>query len=307
MASPQPDDSHTRISNELFNQIIMRDFTKRQRAIIDFIIRFSYGFGNKTALVPRTKDFCVCGVPDNKVRKELNSLRDAHVIDWNDMSEYWLVKDYEQWDIPKAGETVEERFTELVKLSVARKKHDQNGHDQNGHDDRNGHMDMTETVSKTCPKRSCVLPERPSGTRAEGVPITNDNYKDIDPPPPIYGEKDVFDEIEAHMRSKMVNPNYRLVRNDYNSAKVLVDDGIPLDFILSGIDEAFANYKPRGKLDRLTNFAYCAPQIEQRWNEQNAKHEEGEPHGDGVNRGNNRTKSRAKDDDLAAIEASFIS
>lgn len=42
MANPQPD-QFTRISNELYRAIMQSDFTKRQRNILDLVIRMSYG------------------------------------------------------------------------------------------------------------------------------------------------------------------------------------------------------------------------------------------------------------------------
>lgn len=77
--------------------------------------------------------------------------------------------------------------------------------------------------------------------------------------------REAVDEIEGYMRIKTVNPQYAMVGKDFEAAKVLLDEGIPLEFIQQGIDEAFAAYQPKGKLDKLRNFSYCAPRIEQQW------------------------------------------
>ncbi|QQE81570.1 replication protein [Alicyclobacillus sp. SO9] len=176
MASPQPTDSHTRISNQLYTQILMRDFTKRQRAILDLIIRLSYGCGHKTASIPLCRHFSICGVPANKVRGELNGLGKLRVIDW-DADMYWINKDYDEWLIDPPDTEVEKDFAMLLKANIGRKP-DQNGHAQNGQDDQKVQDDMTKTVSNSGPKRSCDLPSIPRDSKDEGVLITKDNYID---------------------------------------------------------------------------------------------------------------------------------
>ena len=96
MANPQPD-QFTRISNELYRAIMQTDFTKRQRNILDLVIRMSYGCGKKSALL-RPVDFELVGIYKTHIRKELNYLSKAAVliIDGDRIS---LNKDYDQWRI----------------------------------------------------------------------------------------------------------------------------------------------------------------------------------------------------------------
>jgi len=74
MASPQTENGHVRIATELFNQILMRDFTKRQRAVLDLIIRFSYGCNKKTAYIPKLRYFEIGGVHQKKAAAEIREL-----------------------------------------------------------------------------------------------------------------------------------------------------------------------------------------------------------------------------------------
>lgn len=73
------------------------------------------------------------------------------------------------------------------------------------------------------------------------------------------------DIIEGHMQVKMVNPQYVLKGNDYHSVIALLEQHIPTSFILDEIDGIFERYRPKSSLDRIRNFAYCAPGIEQKW------------------------------------------
>lgn len=45
MVNPQPTDAHIRIAHSLFEEIAMRDFSKRQRIMIDLVLRLSWGCG----------------------------------------------------------------------------------------------------------------------------------------------------------------------------------------------------------------------------------------------------------------------
>lgn len=76
---------------------------------------------------------------------------------------------------------------------------------------------------------------------------------------------DDYDEVQAVMCQKTGNPNYRLVGNEYHIAEGLVKSGIPFPVILTGIDEAFKNFKPKYPGDRIRSLAYCAPVVEQSW------------------------------------------
>lgn len=98
--NPQPDDPHLRLSHQLHREIIRRKFTARQRSIIDFILTLSWGCGKPSAIIPRLKDFSLCGVRPNHIKKELLELSVTHVIHWDGaMNAFQLNKHYDQWDI----------------------------------------------------------------------------------------------------------------------------------------------------------------------------------------------------------------
>ncbi|ABB13994.1 replication protein [Carboxydothermus hydrogenoformans] len=115
MANPQPDE-FTRISNELYTAIMQADFTKRQRNIIDLVIRMSYGCGKKSAIL-RPVDFELVGVYKTHVRKELDYLVKAKVliIDGNRIS---INKDYDQWRISLVKGADKKRFDEVLRRNI---------------------------------------------------------------------------------------------------------------------------------------------------------------------------------------------
>jgi predicted transcriptional regulator len=45
----------------------------------------------------------------------------------------------------------------------------------------------------------------------------------------------------------------------------LIADGVPLETILTGTDDAFKNYKPRYKGDKIRNFSYCETVIRENY------------------------------------------
>lgn len=318
MASPQAENGHVRIASELYTQILMRDFSKRQRAILDLIIRLSYGCAKKTADIPLTRYFVLCGIPANKVRRELDSLRALRVIDWL-TSVYWLNKDYDQWVIEKPDEDAGAAFRELLKHNIE-SRDDQNGHAQNVHD-QNVQQDMPKTFIKTCPKRAYELPATSSGSKAGEVPITKDNNiktKEISTTTTAKSDLESYiDEIQFHMQRCMVDHNYIVKDKSRQAVVALFEERVPLEFVKEGIDEAFENYAPKGRLDKIRNFAYCAPRIEQRWMEQNLKTDSSVITRNGgklnnaiwprTERGGNRTRHAPEaEESWSAIESKFF-
>lgn len=118
MANPQPDE-FTRISNELFEAIILAGFKKRQLNIILLVIRLSYGCGRKYAVL-RQADFQVIGIDKSDIKKELMLLVESGVLTING-ERIALNKDYDLWRIPRARPGGPERFKQILKRNLAEK------------------------------------------------------------------------------------------------------------------------------------------------------------------------------------------
>ena len=116
MANPQPD-KFTRISNELFEAIMQTDFSKRQRNILDLIIRVSYGCGKKFAYL-RPSDFEVVGVYKSHIKKELDYLTRAKVI-FRDGERISLNKDYDQWRVSLNKISDHEKLSAILRKNLS--------------------------------------------------------------------------------------------------------------------------------------------------------------------------------------------
>lgn len=120
MANRQPTDAHLRVAHHINEQVMASDFTKRQRKILDLILRLSWGCGKKEAYIPRQKDFEVVGVGEGHIKAELRWLQLAKVITISD-NEYSFNKDYDQWRVSRAKGYDPEKLTELVRINLSSK------------------------------------------------------------------------------------------------------------------------------------------------------------------------------------------
>ncbi|MFC3797928.1 replication protein [Cohnella sp. GCM10012308] len=116
MANPQPD-QFTKLSNELFEAIMKTDFSKRQRNILDLVIRMSYGCRKKSAIL-RPSDFEVVGILRGHVKKELEYLQMANVLHINGEI-YTLNKDYDSWRVSIAKTFNEDKYHKILLRNVA--------------------------------------------------------------------------------------------------------------------------------------------------------------------------------------------
>ncbi len=122
MANPQLEKGFLQIANDIWDEVIRRDFTKRQKDILLFIWRLSYGCRKKMAIIPKLKHFEVCGVSPQNVTKELNYLVSCKVLNWDKESAIFQVnKDYEQWQISPVKGWDEEVFKDLIRKNLSLK------------------------------------------------------------------------------------------------------------------------------------------------------------------------------------------
>jgi len=96
---------------------MLRDFTKRQRKILDLILRLSWGCGQKDAYIPHQNDFCIVGIYESDVKAELTWLEQSKIIVRQDMY-YWFNKDFDQWQISRVKPYQPEKLSELLSLNL---------------------------------------------------------------------------------------------------------------------------------------------------------------------------------------------
>jgi len=117
MANPQPTDAHLRVAHSINEAIMMRDFTKRQRKILDLILRLSWGCGKKEACIPYQKDFMIVGIAESHISTELKWLQVSKIIIVEGQT-YSFNKDFCQWQISRVRPFQPDRLTELVSLNL---------------------------------------------------------------------------------------------------------------------------------------------------------------------------------------------
>lgn len=105
------------IANQIWDEVIRRDFTKRQKDILLFIWRLSYGCNQEVALIPMFKDFGLCGIGKGHIGGELKHLELCKVITRNG-DRYQFNENYSIWQISPVRGWEEERFKELIHLNL---------------------------------------------------------------------------------------------------------------------------------------------------------------------------------------------
>ncbi|KYD03471.1 hypothetical protein B4102_3389 [Heyndrickxia sporothermodurans] len=122
MADIQLENGYIRIATELMNEIIRRDFSKRQLAIIHFIIRLSYGCHQKDCVIDKFVLFEIAGVNKVDVKKELKFLKECGVINWEEKNMIFSInKDYEKWQITPSKGYDKEKLDQLIHQNLKKK------------------------------------------------------------------------------------------------------------------------------------------------------------------------------------------
>jgi phage replication O-like protein O len=116
MADVQLENGHIRIANSLYDEILKRDFSKREQNAILFILRYSYGFRLKAVHIKHLSIFEQCGIARQDIKKVLTNLKENKVIFWDEsLNIIQFNKNYDEWIIKPHKYFVSEKLTELVK------------------------------------------------------------------------------------------------------------------------------------------------------------------------------------------------
>lgn len=117
MANPQPNDPHLIFAHSLEEAIMMRDFTKHRRKILDLILRLSWGCGKNYAHIPHQRDFEVAGVHECDIKREIEWLEVSKII-FREGDYYWFNKDFDQWQISRINPFNPEKLRSLLNLNL---------------------------------------------------------------------------------------------------------------------------------------------------------------------------------------------
>lgn len=182
MANPQPSDAHLRIAHSINEELMMRDFSKRQRSILDLVLRLSWGCNKHEAIIPKLKNFEICGVPPTKIKGELEYLVNALVIFWDlNTNRFWFNKDYEQWKISIVKGYNREVLRGLIHMNITASQN-RNNVPEMGSDFPKQEESSQQVLGSMFPKQEVEEPVEPPVPRDDGMSkesIIKKVYKDI--------------------------------------------------------------------------------------------------------------------------------
>jgi len=100
MANPQLENGHTKIANELYEALCLAPISIREMKVVMAIIRFSYGFQDKTAVMTHRFIAEKTGLHRQHVSSAINGLVKKNMVvsvGGGYKREYGVQKDYELW------------------------------------------------------------------------------------------------------------------------------------------------------------------------------------------------------------------
>ena len=102
MANPQLENGYTKIANELLEALCQLNISGREMRILFYILRRTYGFNCKSALISLSEISAATGIKKNHVQENLKRLLVRNVISIQanhgiKPQEICVVKDYEKW------------------------------------------------------------------------------------------------------------------------------------------------------------------------------------------------------------------
>lgn len=212
MANPQPTDAHLRVAHSINEAIMLRDFTKRQRKILDLILRLSWGCGEKYAYIPRQRDFSIVGVNEVDIKKELDWLSQSHII-FRDGNLYAFNKDFDAWQVSRVKPYEPQELSKLLSLNLGKDK-----------------PELSESLSKNLVKheektsQNTKLPTSKLASPKERVKKVLKKYIYIIPE---WIDKDTWDGfLEVRKRKKAAQTDFALslIIKDLEKFKALGDD-----------------------------------------------------------------------------------
>lgn len=155
------------------------DFSKRQRNILDLVLRMSYGCRKKHAIL-RPSDFELAGVGRNHIKKELKYLASANVLTV-DGEVIYINKNYEQWRVSLVKSFDIDKFNEVLKRNIGVPKTGtkvpETGTVQNEEFPKQ-EPDSSQNGNRGVPKTGTDTPDEPSHDAVSSDP--KESIKDID-------------------------------------------------------------------------------------------------------------------------------
>lgn len=281
--SPQVENGFIRIANEIWDEVIRRDFSKRQKDILLFIWRLSYGCQKKAALIPMLKDFAMCGVAATQITGELKYLETCRVLFWERQNNsFEFNKSYDLWQVNPVKGWDSERFRELLHHNLYAKGTSQNmksdftKHEVDNNQQFMKHeVDTSQNMKHDLIKHEVEGVSNPYGSKVEDV--SKESIKDSIKDNVVLLDTKRFesdmteskimemaDEVESYFIQKR-GRGISASTLDFQQIKEMVKDGIPNDFIKSILDKCFNGYVKKHQRDEIRSISYCVPFVYDAW------------------------------------------
>ncbi len=100
MASPQVEDGHTKIANEIMGALMRTNIAAYDRRVLDCIFRKTYGWGKKTDRISYSQFEADTGLKRRHIARAIKSLAARNILiifGQGQIIEYGIQKDYEKW------------------------------------------------------------------------------------------------------------------------------------------------------------------------------------------------------------------
>lgn len=116
MADVKLKNGYVRVVNNLFDQLFLREFSLKQIRVIMLILRLSYGYNKKYAIIKPKSRFNFANLYRQDINKTINELIDKKVLLNVAEDAYSINKDYDIWEIPYHKFYDDKKFTDLQAL-----------------------------------------------------------------------------------------------------------------------------------------------------------------------------------------------
>ena len=165
---------YVKIANNLFDNIIFRDFNNRERAVIFLVIRLSYGFNHKAAIIKPKARFGLIGMHRQHIDRALDSLIAKNVIIDRGNDEFMLNKHFDTWKVKLNKHFNEDNFNELKGLQF-RGNVTATVTNSNQECDINNFEDVTPVVTNC--NQECNTDCNNDGYKMQTTTVTNSNQE----------------------------------------------------------------------------------------------------------------------------------
>lgn|GEM_PF-6271146 len=249
---------YTAIYNHVYQELIKRNFTKRQMSILLLIMRLSSGCQRSYAFIPKLVDFAVCGVGKTNVKEALNTLVEQNVIMW-DKAEctFSINENVQDWDVEIVSGWENEGFQKLLRLNLEKQSQNNNIYAES----RNENCEIIELINENEEQLSNQLlgsPAKPYGSKGEDIPKESNKETNTE----IAGYRATsYETVEREYCS--LHGKRSLSAKDREVMEMFSLNAIPTHFIIQRMKEAYAKKIERG--ETVNSFAYYERPVLDSW------------------------------------------